>query len=71
MLLWPTRPMVSWGALNGHGQKVSGGDLPLLLCPGEATSRILRAVSGSPVQERQGITEESPAKGHRDDTRKG
>jgi len=54
VLLWPTRPMVSWGALNGHGQKVSGGDLPLLLCPGDTSPGLLPPVLGSPVQKRQG-----------------
>ena len=28
--------MVSWGALNEHGQEVEGGDPLPLLCPGEA-----------------------------------
>ena len=67
MSLWPRGPIVSWGNQKECGQKVEGGDPPLLLCPGEATSGVLCPVLGSPVQKGQGSSEESPTEGHKDD----
>ena len=43
------------------------GDPPPLLCPGDATFRILRLVLGSPVQKRHGSPRRSPAEGHKYD----
>jgi len=40
--------------------------LPLLLCPVEATFRILCPVLGSPAQKRQGSPRRSPARAHED-----
>ena len=42
-------------------------DPPLLLCPGEATFRILCPVPDSPVQKRQRSPRRSPEEGHKDD----
>jgi len=50
-----------------HGQQVELGDSAPLLCPGEATARVLRTILGSPVQERRGSPRESPVEGHKDD----
>jgi len=40
--------------IKEHHQQVKGGDLPPLLCPSEATFRILCPVLGYSVQKRQG-----------------
>lgn len=50
-----------------YGQRIVGGDPPSPLCLPEATSGVLRPVLGSPVQERQGTSQESPVEDHRDD----
>ena len=42
------------------GQQVKGYSSSPLFCPGEATSRVLCPILGSPVQVRQGTTGESP-----------
>ena len=41
--------------------------LPPLLCPGEATFRVLCPVLGCPVQERLETAAESPVEGHKND----
>jgi len=52
-----------------HGQQVKGDDLPPQFCPGQATSRVLCPVLGSPVQKR--TSREGPAEGNRDNERPG
>jgi len=49
------------------GQQVKADDPPDLLCPHEATFRLLCPVLGSSVQKRQGSPGRSPAEGHKDD----
>jgi len=58
--------MAPWGALRGVWAAGQGGSPPPLHCPGEAPSGALCPVLGSPVQERQGATAESPAQGCED-----
>ena len=41
------------------------GDPPPLLCPGEATFRLLYPVLSSPVHKRQG-SPKNPVEGHKD-----
>lgn len=50
-----------------HGLQIKGGSPPPLLCPDEATSGVLCPILGSPVQERQGTSGESPVEGHKGD----
>ena len=49
-----------------RGQQVKGGDPPPLLCPGEATFRLLCPVLSSPGEKRQGSPRGSPEEGHKD-----
>lgn len=56
--------MGSWGAVTRVWP--AGKDPPPLLCRSEATSGVPCPVLGSLVQERQGISRESLAEGHRD-----
>jgi len=59
------RSMVSWGALrraNSRSREV----ILSLLCPGETTSGLLCLITGSPVEERQGTSEESPGESYKD-----
>ena len=62
-ILWPGRSVEPWGALKEHGQQVEG-DSPL--CPGEATSRVLRPVLGSTIHKIQGTSSESTVEGQKD-----
>lgn len=52
VLLWPKRQMVPWGVSKKCVQQVKRCTPPLLLCPSEAASGVLRPVLVSLVQER-------------------
>lgn len=58
-----TEASLNWKKYTGREE----GDSPTLLCPGDATFRILHLVLGSPVQKRQGSPRRSPAEGYEDD----
>ena len=53
--------------IQGLEHRTEGGDPPPLLCPGEATFRLLCSVLGFPVQKRQGSLRRCPAEDHKDD----
>ena len=55
-----------WGCIKKSMASRLGGDPPPLLCPVEATFRLLGSVLGAPVQKRQEYPR-SPAEGYRDD----
>lgn len=52
----------SWLHQAKHCRQVKGGDPALLQGTGEAAAGMLCPVRSSPVQERPGTTQESPAK---------
>lgn len=52
--------------LNSRGMSIATVDPLSLLCTVEATTEVLCQILGSPVQERQGPTQVTPAKGHKD-----
>ena len=66
-LLWPRRPIVSWGCIKKNvASRLRDVVLPLYLCPGETTFRMLHPILGSLVQKWQESPRRSPAEGYKD-----